>query len=176
MAITPETKIGDFLAAHPDQQEALIARIPEFTKLRNPILRRTVAKLATVDHAAHMAGLPTAELVPFLRELAGEAAGPVAEESPVPAAESRPDWARPSAVRSTLDADALMATGEHPLARVRRALLTLAPGEALQLLSPFRPEPLLDQFRQEGTPCWCEAEGTGRFRTWILKPGESAQL
>ncbi|WP_243314727.1 DUF1858 domain-containing protein [Geothrix paludis] len=168
MAITPETKIGDFLAAHPDQQEALIARVPEFARLRNPVLRRTVAKLATVEHAARMAGLRTAELVCFLRELAGEAAGPVAEGT-VPVEDPRPDWARSSAVRSTLNADALMAAGEHPLARVRRALLTLAPGEAMQLLSPFRPEPLLDQFRQEGTPCWCEAEETGRFRTWILK-------
>ncbi|WP_243302167.1 DUF1858 domain-containing protein [Geothrix oryzisoli] len=170
MAITPETKIGDFLAAHPDQQEALIARVPEFARLRNPILRRTVAKLATVEHAARMAGLPTAELVRFLRELAGEAGEVPTAPGPAPVAGPRPDWARPSSVRSTLDADALLATGDHPLARVRRVLATLAPGEALQLLSPFRPEPLLDQFRQEGTPCWCEAEGTGRFRTWILKP------
>jgi uncharacterized protein (DUF2249 family) len=169
MAITPDTKIGDFLAAHPDQQEALIARIPEFARLRNPVLRRTVAKLATVDHAARMAGLPTAELVRLLRELAGEAAGPVAEGT-APVEAPRPGWAQSRSVRSTLDADALMASGEHPLARVRRALRTLAPGEVVQLLSPFRPEPLLDQFRQEGTPCWCEAEGTGRFRTWILKP------
>jgi len=170
MAITPDTKIGDFLAAHPDQQEALIARVPEFAKLRNPVLRRTVAKLASVDQAARMAGLSTAELVRFLRELAGEAAGPTVDEPPAPGGEPRPDWARPAAVQSTLDADAVLAAGEHPLARTRRALLTLAPGEILQLLSPFRPEPLLDQFRQEGTPCWCEAEGTGRFRTWILKP------
>ena len=168
MAITPETRIGDFLAAHPDQQEALITRVPEFAKLRNPVLRRTVAKLATVDHAARMAGLPTAELVRFLRELAGEA-GPVEERTPTPMEDTRPEWARASSVRSTLDADALLTAGGHPLARVRRALLTLAPGEAMQLLSPFRPEPLLDQFRQEGTPCWCEVEGAGRFRTWILK-------
>lgn len=171
MAITPETKIGDFLAAHPDQQEALIARVPEFAKLRNPVLRRTVAKLATVDHAARMAGLPTGELVRFLRELAGEAGGDPEPEAPARGEESqpRPDWAQSSRVRSTLDADAILAGGDHPLARTRRALLTLAPGEILQLLSPFRPEPLLDQFRQEGTTCWCEAEATGRFRTWIIK-------
>ncbi|WP_026854037.1 DUF1858 domain-containing protein [Geothrix fermentans] len=169
MAITPDTKIGDFLAAHPDQQEALIARVPEFAKLRNPILRRTVAKLATVDHAARMAGLPTAELVRFLRELAGEAGGDPEPEAPARGEESRPDWAQTSRVRSTLDADAILAGGDHPLARTRRALMTLAPGEILQLLSPFRPEPLLDQFRQEGQACWCEAEANGRFRTWIIK-------
>ena len=170
MILTPDTKIGDFLEAHPDLQEALIARVPEFAKLRNPILRRTVAKLATVDQAARIAGIPTADLVRFLRELTGEAAEVPETGGSAPAEEPRPDWARPGTVRTTLDADALLATGEHPLARVRRALLTLAPGEAMQLLSPFRPEPLLAQIRQEGFPCWCETEVPGRFRTWILKP------
>ncbi|HEX4844636.1 MAG TPA: DUF1858 domain-containing protein, partial [Geothrix sp.] len=170
MIITPETKIGDFLEAHPDLQEALIARVPEFAKLRNPILRRTVAKLATVDQAARIAGMPTGELVRFLRELAGEtvAATDAAVSDSIEG--PRPSWAVSGSVRTTLDADALLAAGEHPLARTRRALLTLAPGEAMQLLSPFRPEPLLDQFRQEGFPCWCEAETPGHFRTWILKP------
>jgi hypothetical protein len=170
MIITPDTKIGDFLEARPDLQEALIARVPEFAKLRNPILRRTVAKLATVDQAARVAGLSTAELVRFLRELTGEAAATPEAGVPSPAEEPRPAWANASSVRTTLDADALLAGGEHPLARTRRALLSLAPGEVMQLLSPFRPEPLLAQFRQEGFPCWCEAEASGRFRTWILKP------
>ena len=170
MPITPDTKIGDFLEAHPDQQEALIARIPEFAKLRNPILRRTVAKLATVDQAARIAGLPTAELVRFLRELAGEsAAEPIVEGIPASESEARPDWAQPGRVRTAVDADVVLNAGEHPLARTRRALQGLAPGEVVQLLSPFRPEPLLAQFRQEGIPCWCEAEPGGRFRTWILK-------
>lgn len=170
MIITPETKIGDFLEAHPDLQEALIARIPEFAKLRNPILRRTVAKLATVDQAARIAGMLTGDLVRFLRELTGEAVAAPGAGVPAPIEDPQPAWAASGSVRTTLDADALLAAGEHPLARTRRALLTLAPGEAMQLLSPFRPEPLLDQFRKEGFPCWCETEASGRFRTWILKP------
>jgi hypothetical protein len=170
MAITPETKIGDFLEAHPDQQEALIARIPEFAKLRNPILRRTVAKLATVEQAARVAGIPTADLVRFLRELAGDGVlAPESEPAEPAEIEPRPDWARADRVRATIDADALLAGGEHPLARVRRALPALAAGEVLQLASPFRPEPLLAQLRQEGVPCWCELTGPGRFHTWILK-------
>ncbi|WP_306589719.1 DUF1858 domain-containing protein [Geothrix sp. 21YS21S-4] len=168
MAITPATRIGDFLEAHPDLQEALIARVPEFAKLRNPILRRTVAKLATVDQAARIAGLPTAELVRFLRELAGEADIP-GPEAPVLIPEARPDWAWPESLRATVDAEAALAAGEHPLAQTRAALRVLASGEAMQLLSAFRPEPLLAELSQEGVPCWCEEEAPGRFRTWILK-------
>jgi len=170
MNITPETKIVAFLEAHPELQEPLIARVPEFAKLRNPILRRTVGKLATVDQAARIAGIPTAELVRFLRDLVGEA-GSGSEGSPaLPAAdEPRPGWARPGTVAITLDAQALLSAGEHPLARIRRALPQLEPGQTLLLLSDFRPEPLLDQFRKEGILCWCGQEEPGRFQTWLLK-------
>jgi hypothetical protein len=170
MNITPETKIGAFLEAHPDLQEPLIARVPEFAKLRNPILRRTVAKLATVEQAARMAGIPTAELVGFLRSLVGDATELPENTPSLPASEvPRPDWAWPGTVALTLDAQQILSAGEHPLARVRRALPDLAPGQTLLLQSDFRPEPLLDQFRKEGIPCWCGQEGPARFQTWILR-------
>lgn len=168
MPITPETKIGDFLEAHPELQEALIERVPQFAKLRNPILRRTVAKLATVEQAARIAGLPTAELVAFLRHLAGEATGCEASGSAPAIEEPRPTWAQGSP-RFTLDAEAMLAGGEHPLAQTRRTLSQLDPGEALILLSAFRPEPLLDQMRQEGHSCWCEQSGENQFVTWIRR-------
>jgi len=170
MNITPETKIGAFLEAYPDLQEPLIAQVPEFARLRNPILRRTVAKLATVEQAANMAGIPTAELVRFLRTLVGGTTESLEEGRPLlDSGEPRPDWAQPGTVALTLDAQNLLSAGEHPLARVRRALPDLAPGQTLLLQSDFRPEPLLDQFRKEGIPCWCGQEGPGRFQTWLLR-------
>lgn len=168
MPITPETKIGDFLEAHPELQEALIERVPQFAKLRNPILRRTVAKLATVEQAARIAGLPTAELVTFLRQLAGEATGCETSSSAPVTEEPRPAWAQGSP-RFTLDAETLLAGGGHPLAKTRQTLSQLTSGETLVLRSAFRPEPLLDQMRQEGLPCWCERSEENRFVTWILK-------
>jgi hypothetical protein len=168
VAITPDTRIGDFLEAHPDLQEALIARVPAFAKLRNPVLRRTVAKLATVDQAARIAGIPTAELVRFLRDLTGES-GEGVPDAPAPLPEARPEWAWPESLQATVDAEAALAAGEHPLARVRTALRGLASGEAMQLLSAFRPEPLLAELAREGVPCWCQEEAPGCFRTWILK-------
>ncbi len=170
MDITPETRIGAFLEAHPELQEALIARVPEFAKLRNPILRRTVAKLATVDQAARMAGIPTAELVRYLRALIGEGTEAPEDRPALPATEApRPDWAKPGTIAITLDAETILSAGEHPLARIRQALDRLAPGQTLLLQSEFRPEPLLDQLRKEGNPCWCGLEAPGHFQTWLLK-------
>ena len=81
----------------------------------------------------------------------------------------KPTWFAPAKVILDLDVAALMATGEHPLERVRQAVAQSAPGAIVTLLSPFRPEPLLDVFRSEGMQVWCGPEGA-LFRTCIRKP------
>ena len=73
MIVTPETRIGPLLDAHPELEDVLIGLSPEYRRLRNPILRRTVARLATVSQAARIASLPVPQLLEALRRaLEGE--------------------------------------------------------------------------------------------------------
>lgn len=72
LAITPATRIGDLLAAHPELEEVLTGMAPAFAKLRNPILRKTVAKVATVEQAARIGGMDLREMVSRLRAAAGQ--------------------------------------------------------------------------------------------------------
>jgi hypothetical protein len=65
-------KVGELLEAYPDLEATLIGLAPEFAKLRNPILRRTVAKVATLHQAARIGGLDVRELVRTLRAAAGQ--------------------------------------------------------------------------------------------------------
>ncbi|MHC4830644.1 MAG: DUF1858 domain-containing protein [Planctomycetota bacterium] len=44
LPITPETKVAQLLQHYPELEETLIAMAPAFKKLRNPVLRRSVAK------------------------------------------------------------------------------------------------------------------------------------
>ena len=80
-----------------------------------------------------------------------------------------PAWYDPAKVILDLDVAALMATGEHPLERARQAVARSGPGEIVALLSPFRPAPLLEVFREAGMLVWCGPEGA-LFRTCIRKP------
>jgi hypothetical protein len=64
--ILPETKVGALLQAYPQLEDELIAIAPRFTALRNPVLRRTVARITTLAQAA-VAEIPTRELVDRLR-------------------------------------------------------------------------------------------------------------
>ncbi|MFO7653603.1 MAG: DUF1858 domain-containing protein [Candidatus Krumholzibacteriia bacterium] len=72
ITIDAETRVGDLLRAHPELEEVLIAQAPAFAKLRNPVLRRTVAKVATLRAAAQMAGVDVEALVRVLRQAAAE--------------------------------------------------------------------------------------------------------
>ena len=53
----------------------------------------------------------------------------------------RPDWCDPAQVVLDLDVTALLATGEHPLERVKLAVAQCAPGQVVQLTSSFQPAP-----------------------------------
>ena len=48
MLVNPETKIGPLLDEHPELEAVLVGLSPEFKRLQNPILRKTVARVGGV--------------------------------------------------------------------------------------------------------------------------------
>jgi hypothetical protein len=69
MRIDPKTKLDDLLKTYPFLLEFLAAYSPKFAKLRNPVLRKTVGKLATLGQVAGLGDMPADSL---LSALAGE--------------------------------------------------------------------------------------------------------
>ena len=169
LSINPETKVGELLEAYPQLEETLIAMAPAFARLRNPILRRTVARVATLTQAARVGGIDVREMVVRLRTAAGQSGDPVVsggagstEVSDVP-----PDWFDESRVAARFDADEILARGEHPLGAVQGAATGLARGEQLLLTSGFFPAPLVDALRTRGFMTASFAAPGGRIRTAI---------
>jgi hypothetical protein len=168
--ITPQSRIGELLAAYPQLEEVLIERSAVFAKLRNPVLRRTVARVATVEKVAAVAGIEVRELVTLLRRAVGQ---PVDESdtqgggtAAQPAA-ARPAWTDEGTIAETIDADAMLAAGEVPLGRVVARSRELAPGQLLRVLSSFRPAPLLDALERSGARVDCARRADGMFETFV---------
>ena len=162
--ILPDTTIGALLEDHPAAESALLEMSPAFSRLRNPLIRRTVAKVATIEQAARMGGVPLATMIARLREAAGVSsdgepgcAAPVAESD-------RATWLRAARVVEEVDADAMLKRGVHPIGRIRSSVSKLAPGEAVVLRSSFRPEPLIETMRRSGATVECTAQD-GTFVT-----------
>jgi hypothetical protein len=152
-----------------------------FKNLKNPVLRKTVAKVATIEKAARIGGVSPKELVRVLRQAAGlptdsaEAAGTPdgcgcghgGEEAGANAAEPEPAWVTASTPRETVDADAILAAGETPLPGVMRHAAALQPGDTFRIVSGFRPVPLTDALRNKGYKTFTCAVDGGRFETFV---------
>jgi len=167
--ITMETKIADLLNDYPGMKETLIAINPKFKKLNNPVLRRTLAKVAGVRQAAIVGGMDPLELLNRLRESVGQAPVDAAGEAAVTeSAEAKPEWAMQEP-KTILDANALLDEQKNPLAEANLALRKIEEGETVALRSDFKPEPLIEEFKKAGREVYCEQKGEDEFLTYVRK-------
>lgn len=172
-SITPQTRVSELLDAYPELEQMLAAQTPVFEKLKNPVLRKTVAKVATLEKAAAIAGIPVEKLVSELRKAVGQSAEIPVAGSPPPTASraldspERPQWLDPEKVAHRIDADEYLSRGEHPLNKVIQLSKGLSPGQSLRLVSSFRPLPLIEKLEELGHPAWCAESEPGRFETFI---------
>jgi hypothetical protein len=175
--IRPDTRIGALLEAYPQLEDVLIEQAAVFKKLRNPVLRKTVARVATVEKAAQIAGLSPRDLLRTLRAAVGqdvtdwEAPGHEAAEigAGVAGIQPEPPWVETNPVSETIDADAILAAGEAPLPGVLRHANALEPGRSIRLVSSFRPAPLIDALHAKGFHTWTHETPENRFETFIAR-------
>jgi uncharacterized protein (DUF2249 family) len=168
MEITPKTKVNDLLNAYPELEAFLMRLNPKYKKLKNPILRRTVAKIATLTQVAKIGGYDVLELVNLLRKEVGQP--PLGEEAE-PAEEEvaqAPTWIshEPKAI---VDANKLLDEEKNPLAEVSKILKSLEKGEIVLIESDFLPSPLIDTFKEQGYEVYADEAADGKFLTYIRK-------
>jgi len=159
LRIEPGTTVGALLEAYPDAESVLIDLAPAFGSLRNPVIRRTVAKVATLKQAAKIGGVSLRSMIERLRAFTGQSG----TEADFAASEEdsgvAPDWVTKGRVVEEVDAAAMLERGVHPIGKIREAVGALRPGEVVVLRAPFRPEPLIDTMRRAGARVYCAPEG-----------------
>ncbi len=75
MEINAKTKINDLLKQFPFLEDFLISLSPKFKGLRNPIMRKTMGKVATLEMAAAVSGLNLDTLISSLNGEIGKQTG-----------------------------------------------------------------------------------------------------
>ena len=166
--ITLDTKIADLLNNYEGMKEILIDINPKFEKLNNPVLRRTLAKIAGVRQAAIVGGMEPQQLLNRLRAAVGqqriEQVSPLKTEQ----AEAAPAWIEREP-KVTIDANALLDADENPLVHANKSAKSLREGEILLILSDFQPEPLIEEFEKKGYGVYCREKNEDQFLTYIRK-------
>ena len=161
-----DTTIASLLNDYDGMKDILISINPKFKKLNNPILRRTVARVATVKQAAIIGGMPPIELLNKLRAAVGQDA--IEQEQEEIKEQKLPDWFDKKEAAS-LNANELLDNNKNPLAEVGKAIKKLNSGEILKLSADFKPEPLIEEFKKKGYEVATKQLSKDSFVTKILK-------
>jgi hypothetical protein len=152
MEITSQSKLFDVLKAYPLLQSQIVNIAPPFQNLKNPVLRRTVGKIATLETVAQVGGMDPVKLVNTLRravgqdELGGEAATPLTVA--IPRLADDPEWIAQDP-QFTVNGTEMLQRGEVPLGRVNELLGRLEAGRFILLVTNFEPIPILEAMQKQ---------------------------
>jgi len=166
--ISPKTKVGELLDNFPDLENVLMALSPAFEKLKNPVLRKTVARVATLQKIAVVGGLNIDELVNLLRKEVGQN-GQSNENSEASYLSSiAPEWFDTEKITNRMDASPIINSGGSPMSEILRQTELLKEGEIFEFGTPFVPAPILDLLKGKGLNVYCVQIGS-RFISYITK-------
>ncbi len=169
--ITPDTKIAALLNYYPDLEPVLIDIAPAFKKLKNPVLRKTIAKVATLRQVAQIGDIGLGALINQLRKASDidseyDESDKIAATSPEP-----PVWFDSNLIYKTLDARPILDAGEHPLSIVMKDLKAVPEGDIYELLTPFFPAPIIDMATGKNFTTWSKQEKPELFKTYFFMKG-----
>jgi hypothetical protein len=157
--ITPKTKVGELLDNFPELEKVLMEMSPAFEKLKNPILRKTVAKVATLQQIAAVGGLKVDDIVNRLRKETGQYAADESGADSEYLSNEIPDWFAEKKIISRLDASPVINTGGSPMNEILSQTNMLNAGEIFELKTPFIPAPIIDMLGKKGFKVHCIRKG-----------------
>lgn len=145
LIITPKTKIYDLLEAYPQLEDVLIDIAPEFKKLKNPILRKTIARVTNISQAAVVGNVAVDKVVSRLRKEVGQDGVAVSDEETTKYLIVEPEWFHLRHVVGFINIGEILNRGEQPVHEVLGLLKKLGEEEILEVAAPFVPAPLIDK-------------------------------
>jgi uncharacterized protein (DUF2249 family) len=178
-------RVADVLARDPALLDVLVAASPAFERLRNPAMRRVMARLVTVEQAARIGGADPAALVDRLNGVATATRGGHERSGRMGSMTnmSEPAMARPTALDGVgedqfLDLDVRddLRSGREPFSRIMEARRALPEGGVLRLRAIFEPVPLYGVFRKQGFEHWTERLAEDDWRIWFYPAPEESAL
>ena len=169
LQIHPSTKVAQLLDAYPELEEILIRMAPPFKKLKNPILRKSVARVATLKQAAIAGRLDLSSMINQLREAVGQA--PLAATETISEEEylgTAPGWFNRSCVASSID-DRAGDSDEMAINRVLKELTHLGERQVVELTTTFLPAPGIDAARKKRLLTWAVREEEELYKTYFAR-------
>ena len=171
LEITPSVTVHSLLNEYPELEEVLIGIAAPFKKLKNPILRKSIGKVATIKHIASVGGVPLDELIEKLREAVGQSST-MESYSDQNYFGKQPDWFAPEKIELSIDEDKLEDKNRMTLTIILKEAKNVKKGEIIELVTSFLPAPGIDILKSKGYSVWSKKEGNDLIKSYFLKNTE----
>ena len=116
LIISPKTKVLQLIETYPELEDVLIEFVPAFKKLKNPLLRKTVAKIATLQQASAIGNVKIEELINTLRKAVGEDLISIEDNENYNTI--KPEWFEERKILHSIDIREMLNRGEQPVNQV----------------------------------------------------------
>ncbi|HET9947766.1 MAG TPA: DUF2249 domain-containing protein [Longimicrobiales bacterium] len=191
MVIRKSDRVATVLKADESLIDVFVGLSPAFERLRNPAMRKVMARLVTVEQAARMAGVDADTLVARLNGARPDADAPApgGSEPPTshaayaprtpPAEAPRTAPAEleriPGALRVEVDVREDLRSGREPFSRIMAARRQVPPGGALRVRAIFEPVPLYAVMEKQGFDHFTEQLGPEDWSVWFYPADSNGQ-
>ena len=170
MDIQLSSKLFDILNEYPDLENIIIGIAPPFKNLKNPILRKTVAKIATIEKVAQIGNLDVTDFVNQLRKEVGQSLLDDNSEFDVNWQQGEPEWIK-GIPELVIDGTEMLSQGVHPLQKVNQSMKSYEKGQFLLLKTNFKPIPLIDEMNKQNYEVFSktDSENADQHFTFVRK-------
>lgn len=167
--ITKDWKVAKVLDTYPETLDAFLEVSPHFSKLKNKILRRTIARRVTLEQAARVGGVNVSTLLNTLNRKVGHNTDTtlMAHEKPVPN-DSNHKITIPQYKEVLLDVRPIIESGTDPFKTIMKAVKEMKDEEMLHLVNSFEPVPLYSVLGSKGFTYTSEKKGS-EWHIWFWK-------
>ncbi|WP_242053288.1 DUF1858 domain-containing protein [Dysgonomonas sp. GY617] len=165
--INLQTKVAEMLDHYPQLEEILLELSPSFAKLKNPILRKTIARVATLKQISEIAGLNPGEMISTLRKKVNLCPANI-DITQSDKFTPKPEWVNENTIVEVFDVCPIIDEGKSPMKQIIDKAQSLQTEQILKLITPFVPTPIIDILQTKGYVCWSKNENN-KIETYIIK-------
>ncbi len=166
--ITPSTKVNDLLDTYPELEETLIGIAPPFKKLKNPLLRKSVARVATIKHISSVGNVPLNELINKLRMAVGQSVTDDSYEDEDYFLD-KPDWFSEDKISLSFNEEKLGDKDKMTLVTMLQEAKNVKEGEIIELTTRFLPAPGIDRMKSKGYSVWTVKQEDDLIKSYFFK-------
>jgi uncharacterized protein (DUF2249 family) len=174
--INANTKIAHLLKAHPEALEVIIGINQKFATLRDPELRREIARRTTIAMAAEMVGFQIDDFFNKLKPLGFEIdtdTKPTVDEK-----KELPSFISTRSKNQIIDFDVreLLASGHDPLTLILDKIKSVQDGEALKIINTFQPVPLMRMLEKQGFDVFTDVQSNDLVETYFYRKSDKTTV